>query len=129
MNYIKYTLALIVLSFSLLSSAQVNKDDIDKAIDINSLQHPYLYFTEEEKPAILNRIENDPESNDIFRRLQAEAKMWLEMPVDRNIPIRGKNTRAGWSKYDRDRKYKHQQGQCLLPGFSLPDDRGTEICR
>ena len=27
------------------------------------------------------------------------------MPVDRSIPIQGKNTRAGWSEYDRDGKY------------------------
>ena len=31
--------------------------------------------------------------------------MWLFMPVDRNIPIQGKNTRAGWSEHDRDYKY------------------------
>jgi len=105
MKYLKCSFALIVLAFSLTLSAQVNKDDIDKAIDIKSLQHPYLYFTDEEKPALLDRIENDPECNDIFRRLQAEAKMWLFMPVDRNIPIQGKHTRAGWSEHDRDHKY------------------------
>jgi hypothetical protein len=27
------------------------------------------------------------------------------MPVDRNIPIQGKNTRAGWTEYDTDGKY------------------------
>ena len=87
------------------SYSQVTKSDIDKAIDVSSLKHPYLYFTEAEKPALLQRIKNDQESNDIFRKLKAEANMWLQMPVDNDIPIQGKNTRAGWSEYDRDGKY------------------------
>lgn len=105
MKHLRYFFTLATVAFSLVLSAQVTKDDIDRAIDIESLKHPYLYFTEEEKPALLNRIENDRECNDIFRRLRAEAKMWLYMPVDRDIPIQGKNTRAGWSEYDRDREY------------------------
>ncbi len=99
---------LLVLAFSWpsgISYSQVSKSDIDKAIDISSLEHPYLYFTEQEKPAILERINSDSESNYIFQRLQAEAKMWLQMPVDKNIPVQGKNTRAGWTEYDLDGKY------------------------
>jgi len=88
------------------SYSQVSKSDIDKAIDISSLEHPYLYFTEQEKPALIKRIKSDTESKYIFLKLQAEAKMWLEMPVDRNIPIQGKNTRAGWTEYDLNGKYR-----------------------
>lgn len=94
---------LVLLSF--FTSAQVTKSDIEKAIDISSLKHPYLYFSEEEKPGLLDRIKNDRECNDIFRKLEAKAQMWLYMPVDRNIPVQGKNTRAGWSEHDRDKKY------------------------
>ncbi len=85
--------------------AQVEKADIDKTIDISSLKHPYLYFSEEDKPALLAQIKNDPECNAVFRKLEAQAKMWLAMPVDRDIPVQGKNTRAGWSEYDNDGKY------------------------
>ncbi len=74
MKYLRSSFVLIVLVLSLSLSAQVKKDDIDKAIDITSLQHPYLYFTDEEKPALLDRIKNDPESNDIFRQIEAEAQ-------------------------------------------------------
>ncbi len=105
MKYFRCFSFLIILTLFSSVSAQITKADIDKAIDIESLQHPYLYFTDSEKPAMLDRIETDPESRDIFRRMQAEAKMLLEMPVDRNIPIQGKNTRANWSEYDRDNAY------------------------
>jgi len=98
-------LILVLIFSSVSSSAQLTKTDIDKVIDISSLKHPYLYFTEEEKPKLLTRIKNDQESNDIFRKLEAEAKMWLHMPVDRNIPVQGKNTRAGWSEEDRNGEY------------------------
>jgi len=98
-------LILELITFS--SSAQISKSDIDKSIDIASLKHPYLYFTEEEKPALLERIQNDQECNDIFRELKAECTMLLYMPVDRNIPVQGKNTRAGWTEADRDNKYEN----------------------
>ncbi|MFW5832405.1 MAG: hypothetical protein ACOCVA_09125, partial [Prolixibacteraceae bacterium] len=84
---LKYlTLFFFVMQFTCFTSAQVTKSGIDDAIDISSLQHPYLYFTEEEKPELLARIENDQECNDIFRKLKAQAQIWLHMPVDKNIP-------------------------------------------
>lgn len=99
---------LIILSVIFLSApiaAQLTKTDIDKAIDISSLKHPYLYFSENEKPELMNRIKNVPEYNDIFRKLEAEAQMWMHMPVDKNIPVQGKNTRAGWTENDRNGEY------------------------
>lgn len=95
----------IFLLFGISSLAQITKSDIDKTIDFSSLKHPYLYFSEEEKPELLSRIQNNQECIDIFRKLEAEAKMWLAMPVDKNIPVQGKNTRAGWTEYDTDGKY------------------------
>lgn len=96
---------LIFLIWGLMVSAQLTKSDIDNAIDIPSLQHPYLYFTEDEKLNLLERINNDQECNDIFRKLKAQAQMWLQMPVDKNIPVQGKNTRAGWTEADREGEY------------------------
>ncbi len=116
---IYFSIFLVLVWASNLSYSQVSKDDIDKAIDHSSLKHPYLYFTEEEKPALLDRIKNDPESGDIFHRLEAEAKMLLHMPVDKNIPIQGKNTRAGWSEYDRDGKYSRYYNSNRNNAFNL----------
>ena len=108
MNKLRIILILFALagvSFSVFS--QVTKTDIDKAIDVQSLKHPYLYFTDQEKPEILNRIENDRETNEVFMRLLAEAKLLLQMPVEPNAPVQGKNPRAGWSESDKDSKYEN----------------------
>jgi hypothetical protein len=102
-----------------LVSAQITKTDIDKAINISSLKHPYLYFSEQEKPQLIERIKSDPELHDIFSKLEAEAKMWLAMPVDKNIPVQGKNTRAGWSESDRDGKYGEYYSTNLNNAFQL----------
>jgi hypothetical protein len=102
-----------------LVSAQLTKSDIDKAINISKLKHPYLYFTEEEKPELVKRIKNDPESHDIFSKLEAEAKMWLAMPVDKNIPVQGKNTRAGWSEADTDGEYSKYYSTNVNNAFQL----------
>lgn len=105
-NLKNLTLFLVLILVTSSITAQVTKSDIDNAIDIPSLHHPYLYFTEQEKPALLERIQNDQESNDIFRKLKAECTMLLYMPVDKNIPVQGKNTRADWTEADRDNKYE-----------------------
>ena len=63
------------------ASADVTPDDITNALPDN-LTHPYLFFTEKEKPAILSRIENDPECHDIFAQLHAEANRLLHTPVE-----------------------------------------------
>lgn len=100
-----HLIALIFITGSVFGQASTS--DIDKAIDIQLLKHPYLYFTDQEKPEILNRIKSDRECNDIFRRMEAEAKMWLAMPVEYQAPVPGKNPRAGWSEADRDLKYEN----------------------
>ena len=98
-------IAFLWVAFGGKSIAQLSKTDIDKAIDISALEHPYLYFNNLEKQQLINRIENDQESNDVFRQLEAKAKVWMAMPVEKNIPTQGKNTRANWSEDDRSGNY------------------------
>ncbi len=119
MSHMKNLLLLVAFVLSTQLFAQVNKTDIDKAINIGALKHPYLYFTEDDKPALLQRIKNDPELKLVFEELQAKCKMYLYMPVDRNIPIQGKNTRAGWSEYDNDRKYSEYYSTNVNNAFQL----------
>ena len=78
----KISVMLILLYFTAsLAFSEVTKNDIDRTIDKNKLDHPYLYFTESEKPAILERIKNDSECQDIMAKLLAEANSFLYMPV------------------------------------------------
>ncbi len=108
MNQIRLPLFLAFISIMISTSSfgQLSKSDIDKSINIPELKHPYLYFTENEKPEIISRIQNNPESKVIFEELKAKAQMWLHRPVDRNIPVQGKNTRAAWSDHDKNGDYK-----------------------
>ena len=64
MNYIVNTLGHLLLGISFLVNipiinAQLQKHDIDSAIDINSLEHPYLYFNNDEKLILIERINSD----------------------------------------------------------------------
>jgi hypothetical protein len=77
----------------------VTSQDIQNSLKKN-LQHPYLYFTEQEKPALLDRIKNDPECHDIFARMLAEANRYLYTPVNPQAPVEEKNTR-----YDSNGEY------------------------
>lgn len=81
--------------------ADVTAEDISNALQ-PELQHPYLYFTENEKPALLDRIENDPECREIMSRLLAEGNRLLYTPVEKYAPVRDKNPR-----YTENNDYNH----------------------
>lgn len=99
------TVFLLVIIAGTSAFGQATKQDMDKVIDKSALKHPYLYFSDRDKPAILERIASDPESRDIMNRLTAEANRMIFMPVDDVIPIQGNNTRAGWTEYDTNGEY------------------------
>lgn len=75
------------------ASADVSKKDIEKSFKGKTFTHPYLFFTEEEKPAILERIRTDQECGDIMKRYLAEANRLLYTPVEYQAPLEDKNTR------------------------------------
>ena len=106
----RFARAAVIIGFLFVAVPMVfgdlTQNDIDRAIDKENLKHPYLYFSEADKPAILERIKNDPESRDIMARLLAEANRLLHTPVERVIPIQGRNTRADWTEYDTNGKYE-----------------------
>ena len=64
----------------------VSAQDIETAIEKSILKHPYLYFSEKEKPALRERIEKEPVCRDIMERLLAEANRLLFTPVDPILP-------------------------------------------
>jgi hypothetical protein len=105
-NKITGLLSLVMIVFLSSGFTDLTKTDIDKTINKDKLKHPYLYFSEADKPAMLDRIKNDPESRNIMNQLLVKANMLINMPVERTIPIQGRNTRAGWTEYDIDGKYE-----------------------
>ncbi len=113
-----FTCILMMVSTS-PALADIDTDDINRAIGKEKLEHPYLYFSEEEKPVLLDRIRTIPECRDIMDRLLAEANRLLYTPVDRNIPIQGKNPNADWTEYDRDRKYETYYVTSINNAFTL----------
>ena len=97
----------LLFCFSFASAEpDLTNQDIGNSIDIKNLRHPYLFFTDEEKTEIIKRIALNPECGKIMARLLAEANRLLYMPVDRNVPIEGKNPSADWSEEDRNGKYE-----------------------
>ena len=88
-------LALFFIILTNVSFAEVTPTDIEKSIRKN-LKHPYLYFTEDQKPEILERIKNDPEDKSIMARLLAEANLLMYTPVEMQAPVEPKNPRY-WS--------------------------------
>lgn len=95
--------AVLMLAFFLLSAADttaladIAPDDITNALPEN-LTHPYLFFTDEEKPAILSRIDNDPECHNIFAQLHAETNRLLYTPVE---PVPSQPKDKGPQLFDR----------------------------
>jgi hypothetical protein len=86
--------------------AQLTRVELAKSIPLENLQHPYLYFNAAEKPAILKRIQTDPESRDIMAALLMEGHRLLYVPVQDPPPARLQHPRysAGpnrWNEYTR----------------------------
>ena len=74
------------IAFMCLLAAPCSADDITAtemagAID-PALSHPYLFFSEADKPAMLARIENDSRYRDIMNRALAEGNRQLHTPVE-----------------------------------------------
>ncbi len=104
---------LLIIIFSTLN-AQVTTEQINRAIDKKSLNHPYLYFNEKDKLPILNRIQTDPESRDLMAMFLAEANRLMFTPVETEVPKRDKHPRY-WTdgKYD-DYVNRHAKAAHLL---------------
>ncbi len=91
-----------VLGHAPLASAQASARDVAAAIDASRLQHPYLFFTEADKPRLRERVATDPEARAIMERLQQDADRFLGVAVDTNIPNEHKHPRY-WTDGVHDR--------------------------
>jgi hypothetical protein len=95
--------------FALLSAmtqcvfGSITANEMSAAIDQNKLKHPYLYFAEQDKPALLDRIKKDQDFYDILERNLAEARRLLYAPVDPMAPAREVRN----PRYDGNYKYNN----------------------
>lgn len=97
---ILHAICLIVALLSVFGKtahADVSAADIANSLKKN-LEHPYLFFTNEEKPAILERIHKDPEAEAIMDRLLAESNRYLSTPVP---PVPEQPKEQGPQLFDR----------------------------
>jgi hypothetical protein len=63
--------------------------------------HPFLVFTAEEKPALVQRLRADPHSADMLRKFELEGRRLLHAPALPTAPVRVKNSRyAGGESYE-----------------------------
>ena len=87
MKYLKNVIpSTLVLFFGVVTvSADVSAVDITNALNKN-LNHPYLYFTDEEKPSLIERTKNDRECKDLLQRMTAECNRLLYTPVEKLPP-------------------------------------------
>ena len=92
MKKITFFILIFFYLISMAFSADLSPSDIGKALTKN-LKHPYLHFTKADKPAILERIKNDPECHELFNYYLAEAKRLLFTPVEIPLPRQLQNSR------------------------------------
>lgn len=92
----------LLLAPAAFASPPISAEDVARAIDTSRLQHPYLFFTEADKPALRERVRTDPEARAIMQKLQAEADRLLGVTVDTAIPNEQKHPRF-WTDGVHDR--------------------------
>ena len=78
---------LLILAISFSLNAQVSKEDMLKSIRIDKLQHPYLFFTKDEIPAMQKRIQTDQESKDIMASILMRGHRWLYFEIKDPAPM------------------------------------------
>ena len=90
-----YILFIVILIqfYTTISFAQVSKEEMNREINISDLHHPYLFFSNKDKPEILNRIKNDPRCQKVMAALLAEGHRFLNMPFRQQTLMEPKHPR------------------------------------
>lgn len=84
---------LLNCAISINTFAQITKEEFKASISIKDLEHPYLFFTNQDKPAIRERIKNDIESKNIMKALLAEGNRFVQMPFEKKKILEPKHPR------------------------------------
>jgi hypothetical protein len=73
-------IAAILMIGATVVANEITADDVRSALPEN-LTHPYLFFTDADKPSLREKIKTDPASRDVFARMLAESNRLLYTPV------------------------------------------------
>ena len=80
--------------------------ELIKTRPVHELEYSHLFFNNQDKQAIIDRIKNNPESEHIFAALVAEGHRFLHIPIQNPEPEHPKHNRyAGEdpaSRYEND---------------------------
>ncbi len=100
----KNTLVLIIITVALASKvlAQPNFEQFCKDLSKTPRAHPYLIFSAEEKPAILQRVKSDRKLGETMEKILAEGRRYLYATVQPSAPQREIHARyVGVDGYNR----------------------------
>lgn len=88
---------ILIIGIALFYQSEVNcqtdEYDIVSAIEIEKIEHPYLFFDEHEKSTLIQRINTDQESKDIFEAIKAKGHRYLYVPIKDQPPTNPKHPR------------------------------------
>jgi len=110
-------LCVLILAISFSLNAQVSKEEMLKSIGIDKLQHPYLFFSNADKPAILKRIQSDPQCKDVMAGLMAQGHRWLYFELKDPAPMPPSHPRYVTNGNEADRYYSELTEGALTLGF------------
>jgi len=100
-------MAAAVMALVVTSCLAVTPDEMSRAMP-EKLEHPYLYFSQEDLPELRGRVENDDVCKGIYDRLLTEGEKLLSTEVEKIPPREDRNPRytGDWSFHnyiDRNR--------------------------
>ncbi len=110
-------LCALLLAAGRLAMAQGSKEDLARSIPIDRLQHPYLFFSDSDKPAMRQRIQADPASRDTMAALLAQGHRWLYFQVKDPAPMPPSHPRYVANGSEADRYYSELTEGSLTLAF------------
>jgi Heparinase II/III-like protein len=107
-------ICVLLLMIPILLNAQISKEELMKAININELQHPYLFFSNGEKQVLQDRIKNVKECKNIWESLLAKGHRYLNMPLEKTAPQQAEHPRYTFDDPETDYITELREGALTL---------------
>ena len=92
-SFVLIAVFILIFLCTEIATAQVTKEELVKTINVGKLEHPYLFFTNDEKKVLQERVKTDPQSKRIMTGLLAEGHRFLNMPITKPAPQHPKHPR------------------------------------